>query len=324
MLGISIVVPCKNEEKYISKCIDSLLRQEGTVLDREIIVVDNGSTDNTLRILQNYGTDIKYFVRPNLSIAGLRNFGVEKSSKGWIAFVDADVEVDKNWAKMFDGFLENMLEKGINIKNIITGSTCLIPDNPSWVEKVWYEQLMLRDAAVTKYINSGNLILHREMFNRLGGFDLSYKTGEEEKLCENARAFHNAIIIKCNDIEAVHHGYPKNLKAFFRRMRWHGLGMSRYMSTPWKSKPLLLAIFYLVSTIGFLISIAIYKNFVYISIVYILLQLLPAFLYATQRYRKKVKSLLLLTLLYFIFGWARAISIIDMLFHREIFQNKQA
>lgn len=322
MLSISIVIPCKNEEKYISRCIDSLLRQEGMVLDREIIVVDNGSTDNTLKILEKYGSEITFYVKPDLSIAELRNFGVEKSIKEWIAFVDADVEVDKYWAKMLNRFLEDQLDKGNDIKNIITGSTCLVPNNPSWVEQVWYEQLMLRDATVTKYINSGNLILHREMFNRLGGFDPFYKTGEEEKLCENARLYHNAIIIKSNDIKAVHHGYPKNIKSFFRRMRWHGLGMSRYLSTPWKSKPLLLATYYLLSTIVYIILVAIFKNIFYFSILLLFLQLTPALLYAAQRYRSKMKKVLLLTILYYFFGWARAFSIIDMLFQREISQNK--
>ena len=114
MFGISIVIPCKNEEKYISRCIDSLLRQEGTILDKEVIVVDNGSTDNTLRILENYGSEISYYVHPDLPIAGLRNFGVEKSTKEWIAFVDADVEVDRYWAKMLSQFLEDQVKKGVD------------------------------------------------------------------------------------------------------------------------------------------------------------------------------------------------------------------
>ena len=97
------------------------------------------------------------------------------------------------------------------------------------------------------------MILHRELFNRVGGFDISYKTGEEEKLCENARLCHKGVILKNNDIKAVHHGYPKNIVAFFQRMRWHGAGMTKYLLTPWKSKPLLLAIYYLFLTVGLII-----------------------------------------------------------------------
>jgi len=322
MFGISVVVPCKNEEKYISRCIDSLLRQEGVSLDIEIIVVDNGSRDNTLDVLEKYGSDIAYYVRTDLSISGLRNFGVEKSTKEWIAFVDADVEVGKDWAKTIFGFLEDQEKKGADVKNIITGSTCLVPENPTWVERVWYEQLMLRDASVTKYINSGNMILHRELFDRVGGFDISYKTGEEEKLCENARLYHKGIILKNHDIKAVHHGYPKNIAAFFQRMRWHGTGMSKYLLTPWKSKPLLLAIYYLFLTVGFITMILTFHHYLYFLLLFLFFQLVPAFLYAARRCQENIKQIFLLTFLYFCFGWARAISIFDMVLQREIIQRK--
>ena len=92
--------------------------------------VDNGSTDNTLKILDGYGSKIKCYVCPDLPIAGLRNFGVEKTTKEWIAFVDADVEVDKYWAKSFIGFLEELEARGIDHQRVITGSTCLVPENP--------------------------------------------------------------------------------------------------------------------------------------------------------------------------------------------------
>ena len=321
MLGISIIIPCKNEEKYISRCIDSLLRQDEESLDREIVVVDNGSTDNTLKILESYGSSITYYVCPGLSIAGLRNFGVEKSSKEWIAFVDADVEVDKQWAKAFKRFLEESDAKGLDRKNIITGSTCLVPENPSWVEQIWYEQLMLRDTAAAKYINSGNMILHREMMVRLGGFDTSYKTGEEEKLCEEARLRHNGIILKNADMKAIHHGYPKDISSFFRRMRWHGKGMSRYLVTPWKSKPLLLAVYYLFLTAVYLLSLLTTRDYINLTFLFLLLQIAPAFLYAANRYRGKVKPVTLLTLLYICFGWARAISLFDMMLQRNVYRK---
>ena len=264
MVGISVVVPCKNEEKYISRCVNSLLRQEGAALEMEVVVVDNGSTDNTLELLKSFGSNITYHVCPDLPIAGLRNYGVEKSTKEWIAFVDADVEVDKHWGESFIGFLEELAGKKVDVKRIITGSTCLVPENPTWIERIWYEQLMLRDTAATKYINSGNLVLHREMMKTLGGFDTSYKTGEEERLCEEARLRHGGIILKNPGMKAVHHGYPKNIGAFFQRMRWHGKGMSKYLVKPWKSKPLLLALYYLFLTVGYVIDYFRFPSIIYI------------------------------------------------------------
>ena len=126
MFGISVIIPCKNEEKYITRCIESLLRQKRTTLDMEIVVVDNGSTDGTLRILESFASNIMYHVCPGLTIAGLRNFGVEKSTKEWIAFVDADVEVDAHWGQALTDFIIELVWKGVDVKKIITGS---VPDS---------------------------------------------------------------------------------------------------------------------------------------------------------------------------------------------------
>ena len=321
-VGLSIVVPCKNEERYISTCIESLLRQEGVILDREVVVVDNGSTDKTQEILKGYGSEIAWYVRPDLPIAGLRNFGVEKSTKEWIAFIDADVEVDRHWAKALFDHLEDLREKGKDLKKVITGSTCAIPDNPSWIDRTWYDQLILRDEAETKYINSGNLIMHREFFLRLGGFDPSYKTGEEERLCEVARLQHDALLLKNDAIKAVHHGYPKSVAAFFQRIRWHGSGMARYFLKPWRCKPLLLAMYYLLLTAMYVFSLIASPHYVRNTLLFLFMQFLPAFVIASTRYRGKPAQLSQLAFLYCCFGWARVAAVFDILFGMEFIRNK--
>jgi glycosyltransferase involved in cell wall biosynthesis len=323
MFGLSVIIPCKNEEKYISLAIDSLLRQKCAALDMEIVVVDNGSTDKTISILDSYGQRIIYHVRPGLTISGLRNFGVENSTREWIAFVDADVELDRHWGETVVGFIDAAKEKGIDTKRIITGSTYLVPENPTWVESVWYEQLILRDIAETKYINAGNMILHREMMRRLGGFDTTYETGEEEKLCEDARLKHSAIILKNAEIKAFHHGYPKNIRAFFQRMRWHGKGMSRYLLKPWKSKPLMLAMYYLFLTTCYLLILPATRHFILLTLLYFFLQIIPAFLYAANRYRGKIGRVSLLTFLFLCFGWARAVSLFDLALHRNVIRTNK-
>jgi glycosyltransferase involved in cell wall biosynthesis len=321
--GLSVVIPCRNEERHISRCIDSLLRQEGVSLDLEIVVVDNGSTDGTLEILKGYGHGITWHVRPDLPIAGLRNFGVERSSKEWVAFIDADVEVDRLWAKALFDFLEELKREGKDPKKIITGSTCALPEDPNWIERTWYGQLILRDEYETKYINSGNLILHRELFLRLGGFDPSYKTGEEENLCLVARREHGALLLKNDAIRAIHHGYPKSVGAFFQRIRWHGSGMHRYFPRPWKCKPLLLAIFYLLLTVTYLLSVFVSPHPVQLSLLFVLLLLVPAFVLASIRYQGKIANLSLLTFLFFCFGWARVASLLDILLGREFIRVKK-
>lgn len=91
-MKFSVVIPVYNREKELPKCIESVLNQ--TYKDFEIIVVDNGSTDNTKVIVQNYidqDMRVKYFWQENSgSPAGSRNTGIKNAIGEWIAFLDSD------------------------------------------------------------------------------------------------------------------------------------------------------------------------------------------------------------------------------------------
>lgn len=87
---ISAVIPTYNREKYVTNAIDSVLAQ--TFYNYEIIVIDDGSTDNTRKVLSSYGNKIRYFFQENKGVSAARNLGVEKAKGEWIAFLDSDDE----------------------------------------------------------------------------------------------------------------------------------------------------------------------------------------------------------------------------------------
>lgn len=92
---VSIIVPVHNTEKYIRKCVESLIGQ--TFTDLEVILVDDGSTDSSGEICEKIAkTDnrIHVFHINNSGVAYARNFGLEKSSGEYIMFVDADDYLD--------------------------------------------------------------------------------------------------------------------------------------------------------------------------------------------------------------------------------------
>lgn len=94
---ISIIVPCYNVEEYLSKCLDSLIRQ--TYTNIEIICVNDGSKDRTLEIMESYAAQeerIQIIDQKNAGISGARNAGIEKAKGQYIMFVDSDDWVDKN------------------------------------------------------------------------------------------------------------------------------------------------------------------------------------------------------------------------------------
>jgi len=91
-MKFSVVIPAYNREQELVRCIDSVLNQ--TYKDFEVIIVDNGSTDNTKELIKKYMEQdkrVNYFWQENSgSPAGSRNTGIKNSLNEWIAFLDSD------------------------------------------------------------------------------------------------------------------------------------------------------------------------------------------------------------------------------------------
>lgn len=107
MSDVSIIVPMYNSSKYLEKCLDSLINQ--TLKNIEIIVVNDGSEDNSLELAMNLAKKdkrIKVFDRKHAGLSSTRNYGLEQSNGKYIGFVDSDDYVESN---MFE-FLLNMSE----------------------------------------------------------------------------------------------------------------------------------------------------------------------------------------------------------------------
>jgi glycosyl transferase family 2 len=88
--SVSVVIPALNAAGYIRRAIESVLRQ--TVRPREIIVVDDGSTDNTVALISEYGSAATCLCQRHRGLSVARNEGVGRSAADWIAFLDADDE----------------------------------------------------------------------------------------------------------------------------------------------------------------------------------------------------------------------------------------
>lgn len=107
---LSIIVPIYNAEKYIKECIDSILNQ--TFSDFELLLIDDGSTDNSRAICDNYKTidnRVKVIHKQNGGISSARNYGLKIAKGSYIGFVDDDDYIEKNYY--------DVLVKGITDNN---------------------------------------------------------------------------------------------------------------------------------------------------------------------------------------------------------------
>ena len=95
---ISIIVPVYNVEKYLHRCIDSILSQSLT--DFELILVDDGSPDNCGKICDEYAVKdsrVRALHKPNGGVSSARNLGLDNANGEWIAFIDPDDYVDVDY-----------------------------------------------------------------------------------------------------------------------------------------------------------------------------------------------------------------------------------
>lgn len=98
---VSVCVPVYNVEPYLKECLDSLLNQ--TLKEIEIVCVNDGSTDNSLAILEDYAShnaNIKVISQKNQGLGGARNTGIKNASGEYIGFIDADDLADKDMYKL--------------------------------------------------------------------------------------------------------------------------------------------------------------------------------------------------------------------------------
>ena len=164
-MKISVVIPTYNRELFIEKAILSVQNQ--TVIVDEIIVVDDGSTDNTKQLLEDF--DVVYIYQENSGVSSARNAGIEKAKNNWIAFLDSD-----------DIWHETKLEKQINFHrqypNVLLSHTdeLWIRNNKIINQKKHQQKpsgfCFLDNISACK-IGPSTIMMHKDIFHDIGLFD---------------------------------------------------------------------------------------------------------------------------------------------------------
>lgn len=106
-MKISIIIPVYNSEKFIDRCLTSILNQ--TYKDYEIILINDGSTDSSLQILRKYEKNydfVKVYSQKNHGISYTRNKGIDKAKGEYIIFIDNDDWIDKDYLEKYINYIE--------------------------------------------------------------------------------------------------------------------------------------------------------------------------------------------------------------------------
>ena len=110
----SVIVPVYNTEKYLRKCLDSLINQPFS--DYEIIIVNDGSPDNSQDIIdeyaQNYPEKVKSYIKENGGLSDARNYGIDRALGNYILFIDSDDYVSLELLEVLNG---RLCEKEVDV-----------------------------------------------------------------------------------------------------------------------------------------------------------------------------------------------------------------
>jgi glycosyltransferase involved in cell wall biosynthesis len=210
---VTIIIPAKNEEKIIGKCLKALANLEYPREQYEVIVVDNGSTDSTTKIVDDYG--FIAYTQPGITISGLRNFGAISAKGVILAFVDADVVVEPEW---LENGIAALSEAGV----ACVGCSPEIPRISTWVERAWNLQIKGRpEKSDREWLASMNLLVWKKYFFEVNGFNENLCTCEDVDF--GYRISRKYRIVSDKKIRAVHYGEAKTLIQFFKKESWRGI-----------------------------------------------------------------------------------------------------
>jgi hypothetical protein len=212
---ISFVVPVRNDGERLRRCLRSIGRTAAAhpAARVEIIVADNGSTDNSADVARREGATVL-----NLSgarLGELRNRAAASAQGDILAFIDADHEIDGRW---LTGAIDALADTGAGA----VGAPYRAPTPATWVQR-FYDRLRRHPARqeVVEWLGSGNMAIRRAVFEEAGGFDTSLETCEDVDLCRNLRA-RGYRVLSDERMRTVHHGDPSTLREVFYGELWRG------------------------------------------------------------------------------------------------------
>ncbi len=224
---ITVVVPIYNKLALLRPALASIAEAARQHAGVEMVLVDNGSTDQSYEHAQTYA-DRATILRVEGTVAAVRNAGARVGAGKYLSFLDSDMLVPRD----FFVRLEETFESGVAPA---IGCESHLPDDPHWVERAWHVLTVPEDDGYRHYLNSGNFAITRSLFDRIGGFPEEYVTGEDTEICRRIVAA-GETIYQSQRLATKHLGNPKTLAGFFRRMRWHGLSASDGTRVLWEQK----------------------------------------------------------------------------------------
>lgn len=169
----SVIIPCYNGAAFVGEAITSVLSQ--TAPPREVIVVDDGSTDDSADIAERFGPPVRVVRQANAGVAAARNCGVRESRSEWIAFLDADDAWEPTkLAEQFQKANEGCGFVYCNAANIGAHDN-LAKSRERYLREGWVFQPLL----MGNFVTTSGVLIRRDILTHTRGFDGRFSPAED-------------------------------------------------------------------------------------------------------------------------------------------------
>jgi glycosyltransferase involved in cell wall biosynthesis len=272
MSRISIVIPMYNEARHIGRTLLAARKAANAVdIDCELIVVDNGSTDDGPQIARAFGAQV--LVLPGLLIGALRNRGATVASGEWLAFIDADIEMPEDW-------LNELFALEAQNQGDIFGLDLHTPAAAPWYATAWQRRMLRPSAHASRTVDwlpSANLLMRKRWFDVVGGFNETLRTGEDKEYTLRLST-QGARLLSTSHSIALHWGYEMNWREWMGKELWRQGSHLQLLRTHGMSLRLLRfpLLSLLVWMMDFLLIVALLAGLAQLAVILLVLTLLPS------------------------------------------------
>jgi glycosyltransferase involved in cell wall biosynthesis len=184
-MKISVIIPAYNAEKFIIKAIKSVKNQ--TFQPYEIILVDDGSSDATIKIVEDNFPEVRIISQVNQGPSAARNAGILEAEGDWIAFLDSDDEYKQTLFENYnDVFLRKndlvwicspyIINRGDNMRKIKYSGKQL---KSTYIENIFLASKDFNAAVFAEIISTCGVLIKRKIFDEIGMFDTNFSFGED-------------------------------------------------------------------------------------------------------------------------------------------------
>lgn len=223
----SVVIPVYNSDATLAACLHGLQAQTLPCGEYEVIVVNDGSSDNSAAVAAGFG--VRLLEQDNQGAPAARNLGLAQARGDWVAFTDADCIPSRSW-------LSSLVEaaEGVDQSNALGAAGRTVGYNSTHAAARFVDLMGGLDAErhlahpTFPFAPSGNMMYRRAILEQIGGFDPRYSAYDACDLHARARRIQDGPFLYVARAVVLHR-HRDSWQAYWRQQRNYGRGLAQFM-----------------------------------------------------------------------------------------------